>query len=209
MNEEVALLREKYPLLTEKEATELRFVVRAQQPALSKALADQLSNLFLRGLTCTEIQRSNPTLSLGQIVRARVDNGWDKGRESYLQDLFSTARENTQQVALEGAQFLNSQLAAYHKLHGERFQKYLQTGNVEDLGESIILLTPQGYKNAVDLLMKVTGQDKVQKIVGKVEHVVSTEVKVATDRPMTGTEAKGVFKSMIAGHKVTGEDDEE
>ncbi len=212
MNEEVALLLERHPHLTEKEATELRFVVKAQQPVLGKALAEQLSNLFLQGLGCSEIHKANPTLSLGQIVRARVDYGWDGMREEYLRGLLSKARDVAQQAAMEGAQFVSLHMAAYQKLHGDRFRKYLQTGNAEDLGDSITLLTPSGYKAAVDMLLKVTGQDKVQRVTGKIEHTVMAAgptVRVPINRPITADESKAVIQGMMAAKAASSDDDVE
>ncbi len=202
---EVDALLERHPELTEKEARELRLHVKGRQPTLGQKKADELRNLFYRGHTCQEISEYNKGISLGQVVRARVDFGWDDARREFLFGLMREAKSTLQQTQYEAIRFITDSIAVYQKLIGEKQRKYLQTGAVADL-EGIEISTTQ-YAKLLDTLLKLTGTDKPQ--IQKVEHsgvigvapVISAPA-VPVDRPIEQIESRNVLKGLIEGKKV-------
>lgn len=145
-------------------------------PSLAPSVQLQLYQLFLNGKSTDEIARLNPNFSLGMIVRARVEGFWDEKRDAHLAQLLEGVRERVQQAQLEAVNFACDMLSAVHKLQGDKIKKYLQTGNQEELeglGGNLSLKT---YKEVVELLLKLTGQDsKDKKVSGEVLHKHTVE----------------------------------
>lgn len=143
---------------------------------LAPSLQEKLFTLFLNGKSFAEIRKINPNLSLGQIVFAAVDGKWNQQRQEYLATLLEKSRQRLQQVACEGVSFVADQLSAAHKMYGDNLQRYLQSGNPADLG-GFGVTTHKQYRDACELLLKLTGQDKQSTINNKGEilhtHVVS------------------------------------
>lgn len=138
-----------------------------------------LFTLFISGTSLKEIAALNPQYSLGQIVYAAVEGNWDKKRREYLDDLLSRARDQLAQTVAESASFLNKAFQVAHKKIGDRMQKYLQTGDELYLKElDFDFSTVKKYKDGIDMLLRVTGQDRVKSVHvdGQVEH---TEVPPA------------------------------
>lgn len=115
--------------------------------------------LFLQGTSCEDIVRLNKGLSLGQIVRARVDNDWDGKRQAHIEGLLTSTRERLQQITLESVEFVSMALAAAHKQFGDQFKRYLQTGNEQDLPPVMTITGLKSYKEAIELLKTLSGQD--------------------------------------------------
>lgn len=203
--EEVAALLERHPELTEREARELRLQVKGRQPVLGQKKADELRNLFFRGHSCQEIAEYNHGISMGMVVRARVDYKWDDARREYLYNLMREAQSTVQQKHYETIRFITDSIAVYEKAIGEKQRKYLQTGDSADLAG--IEISQNQYSKFIDLLLKLTGQDKPQ--IQKIEHSGTIGVQpvlqpptVPIDRPIEAVESRNVLKSLIEGKKL-------
>lgn len=116
--------------------------------------------LYLNGSTCDEIVKiNNNQFTLGQVLEVRVRDSWDDKREKHLSDLYGGIREKVKQTQMEAVAFTSDLLAAAHKQYGQKLKRYLQSGDEKDLG-TLSLSGLQSYQKAVDILMKLTGQDK-------------------------------------------------
>ena len=139
-------------------------------PALAPQLSAELFNLFLNGKSCIEIARlNNNKYHLGQIVRARVEFDWDIKKTEHTEALLNGVRDRVQLVQLESINYLSDRLAAAHKLDGDKFKKYLQSGKREDLeGLDGTLSNFKEYEKVLTALMNLTGQATQQKVTGEV-----------------------------------------
>jgi hypothetical protein len=194
--------------LTPKEREAYQKYVEANKPPLAVSTAANFFTLFLQGHTCEEIAKLNPAFGLGIIVRARIDNDWDAARDAHLEHLMTDIRQVAQQKQLGSIRFVADALAAFEKLAGEKFQRYLQSGDVSQLGEWKDMNFKQ-YKELVELILKLTGQEgsTTKKVTGDVlhRHVVEDNAQPITirgDRPMTTVEADDLLKRLDTGPKV-------
>lgn len=129
---------------------------KENSPILSATLQAQLFNLFLQGNSYEQIQKVNPDLRLGEIVRAGVSSDWHNRRLLYLEGMLQGVRLRTQQTLGEGADFLADFLTAFHKLYGSKLKTYIQTGDERVLGD----LKPTNlsqYRMVLDLLLRTSG----------------------------------------------------
>jgi hypothetical protein len=169
MARDLAVVRTPLTALTEAERHALAYFQNSGGPPISPDTADKLYELFLRGCTCAEIRRLNPGFSMGQIVHARVANGWDHRKNEHDDRLLGEANPGATRISLEACEFVALQLAAAHRLNRDRLLRYMQTGNEDDLGDLAITSLRQ-YKDVVELLQKLTGQDQKMKVKGEVLH---------------------------------------
>jgi len=129
------------------------------KPGLATSFSARLYELWLQGSTIEQIVELNPGLNKGAVMRARVEGLWDERRETYLAELMSNAQDRVKLVALESVNFMGLLLAVANKQHGEKLRRYLQTGDSAELGNFDIQSIKQ-YKEVVEMLTKITGQDK-------------------------------------------------
>ncbi len=169
MSEEIVL--SPVERLSPEERKAYKLYVQKNDPPLSPSVQAQLFSLYLNGTSCEEIAKLNPNFSLGMIVRARVEGLWDERRDAHLESLFSGVRERVQQVQMESVVFTSDLLSSANKMFGDKLKKYLQTGDERELGALRIDSLKQ-YRDAVDLLMKLTGQDKKIEVTGQTKTVV-------------------------------------
>lgn len=159
--------------LSERELDSLKRFREGKTKGLSYPLAPvtqaKLFELYLNGSCCEDIQKLNPTFTLGQVVDACVDGKWEQRRRNHINRLLSRVRDRVVQVQSESVEFMSNMLAAAHKLHGDKLKKFLQTGNEKDLGDVKIENLEQ-YRKAADVLLKLTGQSNTQKVAGEVTH---------------------------------------
>jgi len=183
--------------LTPKELEAYQKYVESGKPPLAASTSSNFFQLFLQGHTTEEIARLNPSFGLGIIVKARIDHDWDKQREDHISGLLDSIRQVVQKTQLESIRFVSDALTAYQKMAGEKFQKYIQSGNVADLGE-LKDMSFKTFKDLLELLLKLTGQDTGnKKISGEVVHVHQVEQAAPrVDRPMTTTEAADFLKRL-------------
>ena len=193
---EVPTLTEAERRLSPRELNAMRFLERTKQPQLSPDTQARFFAAYLSGSTCEDIVRVNPGFSLGQIVRARVDGSWDSKREDYLQDLLANARTLVQQTAMESVKFISQTLAATHKRYGEAAQRYIQSGNTNDLQGGFGIDDIKSYKVAIETLQKLIGADQKSSVEHNV-HIDSTPV-AAVNKPLTASAAAAIVKSAAA-----------
>jgi hypothetical protein len=120
---------------------------------------EQLFQLYLNGKSLSEIRNLNSGFSMGQVVDAAVTGDWNVLRQEYLVTVQERAQGRLRQIACESVDFIADHIAATHKFQGDKIRKYLQTGKVEDL-DGINLGSLQQYKSLIDMLVKITGNDK-------------------------------------------------
>ena len=145
-------------LLNERESEALRRLGEAADRRLSPASAAQFFSLFLQGYGTEEIARQNPALGgqgLGLIVRARLEYDWDAEREKHTRDLMSATRLALEKATLDGIQFASDGMAVFHRMVGDRFRKYLQTGDSDHLGD-LKDMSLRTYRAFVDLLKELS-----------------------------------------------------
>lgn len=131
------------------------------KPSLAPALSAQLFELFVHGLSCQDIVDLNRGVyKLEQVLEVRVRDGWDERRKQYVDQLFGSVIARVAQTQVESVGFITDMLAAAHKRHGDKLQKYLQTGDESDLPRDINIDSWTNYKSAVETLLKITGQEK-------------------------------------------------
>jgi len=179
--------------LNEREQAAYNKHLSARETSLAPSTAGKFFGLYLGGHSCEEIQRANPGYSLGAIVKARLDFRWDEQRGNHIMELMRTIRSRVQQSQLEAMAFAIDGMAAYHKLHGEKFKKFLQTGVESDLG-SFRDVGHKTYREFVEMLLKLTGQDK-SKVSGEFHH--HHTVEQTAPAPMTAVAAKEVIKGYV------------
>lgn len=152
-------------LLNERESDALRKLGDAADRRLSPATAAQFFSLFLQGYGTEEISRQNPGLGvigLGLIVRARIEFDWDGEREKHARDLMSATRLALEKATLDGIQFASDGMAVFHRLVGDRFRKYLQTGDPEHLGD-LKDMSLRTYRAFVELLKELSAPPDASK----------------------------------------------
>lgn len=81
-------------------------------------------------------------------------------------------RESVQKSQLEAVRFAADGMSVYHRILGTAFKKYLQSGREEDLGDHLGQINIRNYKEYVNLLMQLTGQDSSKKVSGEIHHTV-------------------------------------
>jgi|SRR6185312_8440515 len=145
--------------LDEREQYALTKWQNSNHPPLAPDTQAKLFRLYLNGKTTHQIHQMNPQFSLGQIVQAKVKGKWDERAELHLDELLNGVKARVQQVTLESIHFVADMISAANKMHGEAIKKYLQTEDPADLGD-LKITTLDGYRKAVELLQKLTGQDK-------------------------------------------------
>jgi hypothetical protein len=137
-----------------------RFKDEKGKPSISVALSLKMFELYLNGSTCEEIVKvNNNQFSLGQVLEVRVRDGWDEKKDRYLADLYGGIVDKVRQTQMESVGFTADLLAVAHKQFGHKLKRYLQTGDEKELGPLSLNGLLQ-YQKAVDILMKLTGQDK-------------------------------------------------
>jgi hypothetical protein len=151
--------------LSEREQRELWLWKRGKDTApLALSTALKMYELFLLGHSCEEIARANENrFSLGLILDARIRHNWDERRRAHLDHIYNDVGELVRQRQTESAVFLGDILAVAHKEYGNKFRKYLQSGDPNDLDNDMKVTSITTYKRTVEALMKVTGQDRPSK----------------------------------------------
>jgi len=176
--------KEAFLKLDDREVFAYNYYLECNQAPLSPSLSAQLFELFLTGKSCEEIRRLNPAIGLGQIVAARLKGEWDLRRDEYANSLLDKTMDRVKQSTLESALLVCDMLSVANKEHGEALRKYLQSGDVKEL-PPFRINSMQSFKYAVEVLQKLSGQDRQQQV--KVSGTVNHEVAEAEDTTPSGT----------------------
>lgn len=154
---------------------EVRVLLSGQEKgyaAISDSLSEQFYRMFLEGRTPQEICNENPPFLEKDILYLRYRKDWDAKRQEYLKNLVSSVQQRYAQSKLESAKFLMDLLSVSHKKYGKQMAKYLQTEKEEDFPEMPSL---KYYKEIVETLAKITGEDKKVQVEGSIIHQVDTK----------------------------------
>jgi hypothetical protein len=103
-------------------------------------------------------------------------------------------RMTAEKATLESIQFLSDGMAAFHKLVGAKFRRYLQTGNQEDLGEFSVM-SFKTYKDMVAMFQSHVNPEKGEQ---RVNLVVSQEKEEeAKDQLQTADDAASILDMLV------------
>lgn len=191
---------------------ELELVKRAETEGskpISPILSAQFFELFLEGYSCSEIAKKNRGLSEADILICRKKYKWDEEKDKYAYDLTRQVREKLMKQKLESLEFLTNMLAVTHKEHREKMLKYLQTGRDEDKPENWVK-SPNSYKQILETIQKITGEDRVttQKVTS--ESTVKVEGSIHTTAALhPELQAKLLKKLSTPVKQVTGKKEDE
>lgn len=150
------VIREDEIQLSPKEYHALKEWQRSTLPALAPDLQAKLFELYLRGYDTDAIRRDHRTLTLGQIVHARIAGRWDHGSREVWAILRARVIEKTALTALDSAHVTMDLLAANNQWIGDGARKFLQTRNLADL--PIRVDSVAQYKSLVDTFQRLTGE---------------------------------------------------
>lgn len=199
-------------VLTQREREVLEKWMEAGLPPLAVSRAMQFFELFCEGMTCEQIHKLNPQYELGAIIHARLRDKWDDRLQEYIAQMYGSIRDRVFKKQMEAISFTADVLSAAHKLHGEKIKRYLQTGDEKELAGAIRIDTLKQYKDAAELLMRLTGQDrqkepalppatapKTQSPVRPSSDVI--DVKVLPSQGMTSAQAGFLIRKQLEKRK--------
>lgn len=173
------------------------------EPPLAPALCAELFELYLNGLSLADIVKANKGLKMGAVVRASLEGDWYDKRLAYQENLLQSVVPRVQQVQAEAIVFTSSLLAAAHKLHSAKINKFLQTGDESELGD-FAPRTFEQYRKTSELLLRLTGQDGkgsnkqenntsfTKVVIGQIPQAIAPSVETITvpNRPVLPEEAQ-------------------
>lgn len=165
-------MENKNKILANLSPMELALLEEAKQEGtkpVAASLAAQFYELFLEGFTCKEIAKQNPVFTEKDILFCREKYAWDQSKEEYAQILKTRIHEKLAKNKLETVEFITNMMSITHRDYNKQAQKYIQTGKEDDKPDTWIK-NSSSYKAVVEILQKVTGEDKItkQKISGDI-----------------------------------------
>lgn len=150
--------------------------------SIAPSLQAQMFELFLDGYDCKEISKQNPHFSEKDILYCRIKYKWDNERDLYAFKLRDLVKKRLEQTKLESIEYITNMLAVHHKVSKDQMLRYLQSGKEEDIPTQWIK-NPNSYKNVIEILQKLTGEDKVTK-----QQIYSTSEITINDKTMKNVE---------------------
>lgn len=141
-------------------------------------------------------------------MRARVDFLWDQKAEDISRVLQENTYELYSNAKSAAIRFAALGVATYHKLVGEKFQKYLQSGDQSQLGDLKDMGFKQ-YKEFLEILKSLNGDETVKHVYKQV-HVTTTannsspvqvDGVVTTSKEMSTSKAEDLVKSLLERQK--------
>ena len=164
------------PGWTEREMEALKDVGETGAKPIAPTLSAQMYNLFIEGYTCADIAKLNKGFTEGDVLYCRQRYKWDDQRDEYAMHLTRQVQQKMVKQKLETVEYLTNMLSVIHKEHKDIMLKFLQTGNIDDLPKIGSLKT---YKDIIETLAKVTGEDSTKKI--KFEGRMQQDVNVSNN----------------------------
>jgi hypothetical protein len=132
--------------------------------------------LYCNGKTLQEIHALNKSVySLGQVVEVAVRQKWNAQKHEYQDTIVIKNKARAIQVAAESVDFVSDLMAGIRKQYGEKVVRALQSGNFDDIKTKDISEVIKQLKELTDLLMRLTGQDRIKQVGGtvNVQHSVA------------------------------------
>jgi hypothetical protein len=142
---------------------------------ISPTTQEGMFALFLNGKTLEEIRKLNFQFGFGQIVYMAVENDWYEAKRAYLDTMVKRAKVRAIQATAEGLELTADIIAALRKQHGDNIARFLQTGNIRDLGSATSVNLVRQLKELGELLGKLTGGDQIRNV--RVEHTGNISVQ--------------------------------
>lgn len=189
---ELTIVVDPMHLLPQNEKYALQYFQNSKQSPISPSTAGKMFELYLVGHSCSEIRKLNPAYTLGQIVHAKVTYNWDQQREEHINEIVSTARSRVQQSELESVGLMCDMLAAARKMHGDKYKKYLQSGDEKDLAGAMEVYSFRQFKEILEMLLKITGQD-VKRVKAEHHHTVDV-LPQSSSGPISSEAAADILK---------------
>jgi hypothetical protein len=180
--------------MTKREKQMYRASKMDREPVLPANVIEDLYRLYQSGKGCEEICELNPKYTLGQIVRARVDNEWDDRKKEYLETLVKNAEPLAKQVAIESIGFIGTFLSVVHQHDQHKLQRFIQTRDKAELDGAIIFDTGtlKIYKEMLDMFLRATGNHDTKRVIGSVQHTHTME-NTPKESPLTAEEAAAIL----------------
>lgn len=147
-------------LFSERELELIKHTRETGMKAIAPSLSSQMFQLFLEGYSCAEIAKMNPPFGEGDILICREKFNWDKEKDLYIMELQNRVKDKLLKTKLESLDFLTNTLSASHKYYNQKMLKYIQTGKEDDKPENLIA-GPKAYKDIVESITKLTGEDRI------------------------------------------------
>lgn len=184
--------------LTLRESEAYQKYQNSGKPGLAPSTAAGLFALYLQGKSTEEISTLNPSLGLGLIVKTKVEGNWDILKQEHINSMFATVRETVQNTTMSTIRYLCDGIAAFQKSTGDRYAKYLQTGDEKLLFDSHgdELLSFKRFKDMVEMVQVLTGAQ--QKVTGEIVHTHQTNNSSVTIEPLS---AEAILKRLDDGLK--------
>lgn len=171
---------------------------------LSPTKAAPMCRLYLQGYTTQEIAKLNPsmgTLGFPLIVRAKVDFDWQGQREMLGKNLMDGCRIAVEKTTLEAIRLATDGMAAFHLLVGDKFKKFLQSGNPDDLGEWKDFSFDK-YRKMIELVVTLTGRAATLPQNHQVDVSVRVDnAKTVEGQRVTPTDAAQMIEMLLSEEK--------
>ncbi len=153
---------------------------KTHEPHLDLEQAMTLYEHYLNGCTVEEIYHlKNGKVPFGQIVDAKQRYEWERRKTQQFTALFKKVEERAVKSKAEAVFMLTDALAVARKLFGDRFKKYLETGDATHLG-TLDLTNLKNYKMLIEMLQMLTdtkdSSHKEVSVGGTVQHQHSVSI---------------------------------
>ncbi len=148
--------------LSEEDSKDLQMYISNGKPGSSKIRDDDVIRwfgLYMSGKSYSEIAKLEG-IHRNVVMYFSSQLNWCDKKMDHFTDLISNETKKLTQVKLETTNTLNTTISAMNKYFGEKFNKYLQTGDKAVMEEVDTKLLVQYYK-AVDTLSKLTAPVKM------------------------------------------------
>lgn len=159
-NSDIVIYEEDFALLNEEERTELERWLSQDKPPLAVSTAAKMFEVFLQWKTTEEIHKLNPQFEWGAIIHARLRDRWDKRRSEFTNQAYDTIRHKVVKAQMDAIEMASNLLTVTAKKNNDKFLRFLQTGDAKELQDTMELKNLKQFKDAVETLQKLTGQDK-------------------------------------------------
>jgi predicted transglutaminase-like cysteine proteinase len=123
-----------------------------------------------------------------------------------MDELASRTRERLLKHKLEAIEFITNQLSVVHKSENEKMMRYMQTGKEEDKPETFITGSTS-YKTLIEILQKITGEERVTKQEIKTQSSVNVNVQSTENVKITDNMQSQILAA-LAGKGSKEADDE-
>jgi|SRR6185437_6900945 len=184
--------------LDEREMEAYRYVLKTRPIEIAEETSERMYQMFLQGRTCEDIRKANKGYALGQIVACRIKYGWDARVVQHRTTLAATVPDRAIQTSLENVDFVTKLLTVNRIVMEEAIDKFMLSRNPDDLKGVIQAKNAKELKELVELLMKMTGQDKKRiEFSGK----VTVDQRTGPPNTMSSDEADKIAQQLL-GQKV-------